>query len=196
MKAPRIDPRQLDMFAVFEDVFGSNFALQPSPGAAAAEYQPQREKIYMMHGPELELLTPDEVDRFQKGGFLKLAASMLMGAIDDVVHAITDDAKTAALAYFTEAEAPLPFQTVLDWLGPPLDEFTPEQWAARVAADPSSAADGIRKYWRVVEEQAAQQAAGFKEGERTAEGPETEEFEEFEPVREVYRAPVERPRGM
>lgn len=196
MKGPLIDPRQLDMFAVFEDVFGSNFALQPSPGADAAEYQPQREKIYMMHGPELELLTPEEVDRFHKGGFLKLAASMLMGAIDEVAHAITDDAKTAALAYFTESEGPLPFQTVLDWLGPPLDEFTPEQWAARVAADPSSAADGIRKYWRVVEEQAAEQAAGLKAGESAAEGEEADELEVLEPVREVYRAPAERPRGM
>ncbi|WYX33259.1 hypothetical protein WJ976_32810 (plasmid) [Achromobacter denitrificans] len=112
------DPRQLDLFAVAEEIFGTHFILEASPTAALQAPEETREKIYNMHGPILELTAAEE-DRFHKGGFRKLAASMLMGAIDDVLHAITPESKTAALAYFTEADGPFPFETVLDWLGPP-----------------------------------------------------------------------------
>ncbi|AVG44126.1 MULTISPECIES: hypothetical protein [Achromobacter] len=157
------DPRQLDLFAVAEEIFGTHFILEASPTAALQAPEETREKIYNMHGPILELTAAEE-DRFHKGGFRKLAASMLMGAIDDVLHAITPESKTAALAYFTEADGPFPFETVLDWLGPPLDHFTPAQWATRISEDASSASAGIHRYWRAVEQQEADLAARAVEG--------------------------------
>lgn len=154
----QLDPRQLDLFAVADDIFGTHFSLEASPSANQQAPEEAREKIYNMQGPVLELTSAEE-DRFHKGGFRKLAASMLMGAIDDVLHARTPEAKIAALAYFSEADGPFPFQTVLDWLGPPLDHFTPAQWAIRISEDASSASAGIHRYWRAVEQQEADLAA-------------------------------------
>lgn len=159
MKLKSSDPRQLDLFAVAEEIFGKHFTLDASPGAwNLAPAAAAAEKIYNKEGPILELTSADE-DRFHKGGFRKLAASMLMGAIDDVVHAITPEAKDAALAYFTEKDGPFPFDTLLDWLGPPLDQFSAEHWAARISQDPSSAGAGVHRYWRAVEQREADIAA-------------------------------------
>lgn len=159
-----LDPRQLDLFAVAEEIFGTRFGLAASPVPELQAPPAAREKLYNMEGPILELTAAEE-DRFGKGGFRKLAASMLMGAIDDVLRAITPEAKTAALAYFSEPEGPLPFETVLDWLGPPLDQFSPKQWATRISEDASSASAGIHRYWRAVEQQEADLAAREAEAE-------------------------------
>lgn len=163
-KTMPLDPRQLDLFAVAEEIFGTHFSLEASPAAELQAPSEARAKFYNMDGPILELTAAEE-DRFGKGGFRKLAASMLMGAIDDVLRAATPEAKTAAIAYFTEPVGPLPFETVLDWLGPPLDQFSPKQWATRISEDASSASAGIHRYWRAVEQQEADLAAPAAEPE-------------------------------
>jgi hypothetical protein len=144
------DIRQLDLFAFAEDVYAVSATLAaPSPGfVSAGAHQPT--KRYMLDGPELELTAAEE-DMFGKIGFRKLAFTMLMGAIDEVARAITLAAKEAALAYFTEEEGPLPFPVVLEWLGPPLSDFTPEQWARHVSMNPSAAVEGMRQYSRALD---------------------------------------------
>lgn len=188
------DPRQLDLFAVAEEIFGTHFSLEPSSSETTAAAEPQRDKVYMLPGPVLELTSAEE-DRFHKGGFLKLAASMLMGAIDDVTHSITPEMRAAALAYFTETEGPLPFQTVLEWLGPPLDDYSPQQWADRIAENSSSAAEGVHRYWRAVEQREADIVAMQEANHAQAQAGDA--CEVMYDIPEAYvHVPVERPRGM
>lgn len=131
---------QGDMFAdllpPFEELRGKRLDVSAPAATSARQYNID---------PEIQL-TEDEVDQFCKVGYKKMALMMFITGLQDALYAETSEEREAALAYFEEDEGALPFERVLEWLGPPLDEVPAALWAKRIREDPAQAYRSLHRY--------------------------------------------------